>query len=824
MNDPYAAFGRPVDAAPRQEAAPRRQPRPAMPQIRFADDRDAIIRTVLGEAGSEPEIGRQAVAAVIQNRARTRGLTPAQVVLERNQFEPWGNPETAARLMSYTPDSPEYQEVARQIDAVLQGYDPTGGASHFYSPSAQAALGRPAPSWDDGSGFEIGRHRFFRLEGQPEAQQTAGDPFAAYGRPVEDAPDAVAQEGGLDLGALIRGEDPNEVVIDRGYIIDGGNVYTLNKDNQRVLLGSEAEWEALPEQEREGRFRAAVSGRSPEYVAEYNAARARSENVPALLENLVQGGTLGAVPLIEGALGWLDPNVEGIGRGLASQAARDAARDRQASLLREDPLGTIGAQLAGGLLTPGLKATGNYIAGAQGAARTGRAAAVGAGYGGAAGLIGGEGDLGERIPQGLLGAGTGAATGGILDAGARRAFAGAANRLNNPSAQRRLSREGVDLTPGQMLEPTPVIGPMLRGVEDGMTGVPLAGAVVQGARNRGIETFNVAAINRALEPIGQRLPRNVKPGYEAVEEAQRRLGQAYSDILPQITAQLDQPLYDDIARVLDDAAAEMPEDRLAQLARVLQNRVFRNVDQSDATISGEQFKRIESELGALARQYRTANDPAAVSFSEAVTGIQNALRDMIARQNPAQADRLRQINRGYANLVRVERAAGSTAAQATEGVFSPTQLGVAVAQGSTRAARANEGALLQDLAVAGRGVLPSKVGDSGTATRGAITGLLAGGAALVNPTVAVPAIAVTVGAYSKPAQAALNAIYRATDRRTADSALGELQRFAARNPALQPYYADAVLHVQRVFQSQEQGQEPRARGLLSPTPPAQAVP
>src|SRR5690606_10468509 len=117
-----------------------------------------------------------------------------------------------------------------------------------------------------------------------------------------------------------------------------------------------------------------------------------------------------------------------------------------------------------------------------------------------------------------------------------------------PTPQRRLSRQGVDLTPGQMLEPTPLIGPMLRGFEDGLTGVPVAGAVVQGARNRGVESFNTVALNRALEPIGQRLPRNTRPGYAAVEEVQNRLGRAYDDVLPNISAQLDQPLYDDIAR------------------------------------------------------------------------------------------------------------------------------------------------------------------------------------------------------------------------------------------------------------------------------------
>lgn len=530
-------------------------------------------------------------------------------------------------------------------------------------------------------------------------------------------------------------------------------------------------------------------------------AMATAEQIPFLDEAAV-----GAAGLISG-------------RGYSD--VRDSYRavqaiDNQANRSQRIAGGLTGAGLM--LAAPGVGASGTFVrAGAGGLGQTARAAAVGGAGGALFGAANTDGGFEDRVQGGLLGAAVGAATGGLLDAGGQRAVQVAERRLSNPSPQRRLSREGVQLTPGQMLEPTPVIGPMLRGFEDGMTGVPVAGAVVQGARNRGVESFNTAALNRALAPIGETLPRTVKPGYEAVEEVQNRLGRAYEAILPGINANLDQPLYDDIARVLADASAEMPEDRLAQLGRVLQNRVFRNVEESNGAISGEQFKRIESELGALARQYRTANDPSAVSFGEAIVGIQNALRDMIGRQNPLEANRLRQINEGYANLVRLERAAGSTAAQATEGVFSPTQLGVAAAQGSSRSARANEGALLQDLAVAGRNVLPSRIGDSGTATRGAITGLLAGGAAFVNPVVAIPTIAATIGAYSKPAQDALNIIYRATDRRSATTALGELQRLASQNPALQSHYEAAARHLRDAFGNQAQGQEPRASGLLSPT-------
>lgn len=127
-------------------------------------DLDMIVRTVFGEAGGEDPTGQQAVAAVIANRAKQAGMTPSQVVMAPNQFEPWGNPETRARLEALTPDSPAYKAILETIKPVLAGEaeDPTGGATHFYAPKAQSALGRPAPKWDDGKGVDIGNHRFFR--------------------------------------------------------------------------------------------------------------------------------------------------------------------------------------------------------------------------------------------------------------------------------------------------------------------------------------------------------------------------------------------------------------------------------------------------------------------------------------------------------------------------------------------------------------------------------------------------------------------------------------------------------------------------------------
>ena len=137
--------------------------------------RDLVIRTVLGEAAQEPDEGMAAVAAVIRNRALSGryGESIPEVVLARNQFEPWSTAAGRSRMSSYAPDSPAYQRAAAAVDSAFSGNDPTGGATHFFSPSAQSALGRQTPGWAQGEGQPIGRHTFFAPEGRVTQPQTA---------------------------------------------------------------------------------------------------------------------------------------------------------------------------------------------------------------------------------------------------------------------------------------------------------------------------------------------------------------------------------------------------------------------------------------------------------------------------------------------------------------------------------------------------------------------------------------------------------------------------------------------------------------------------
>ena len=82
---PAAATPASTSPAPSQAAAGTLSP----------EDEDRVVRTVYGEAGNQGEVGQRAVAHVIRNRAKQSGLSPSQVVLAPNQFEPWNNARSA---------------------------------------------------------------------------------------------------------------------------------------------------------------------------------------------------------------------------------------------------------------------------------------------------------------------------------------------------------------------------------------------------------------------------------------------------------------------------------------------------------------------------------------------------------------------------------------------------------------------------------------------------------------------------------------------------------------------------------------------------------
>ena len=96
--------------------------------------------------------------------------------------------------MSYSPTDPAYKAAAKVVDDAISGKtpDPTGGATKFYAPDAQKALGRQPPKWDDGTGQRLGAQLFFGGQqsdplagfeiapGAKSAAAPADDPLAGF--------------------------------------------------------------------------------------------------------------------------------------------------------------------------------------------------------------------------------------------------------------------------------------------------------------------------------------------------------------------------------------------------------------------------------------------------------------------------------------------------------------------------------------------------------------------------------------------------------------------------------------------------------------------
>jgi hypothetical protein len=130
---------------------------------------ELIPRIMASEWGGKNPDELRAIGAVIRNRARERGLSPTDVVLETGrggqpQFEPVGIVGRGNDPM-LRPDNDPRLLAARKAWPASAGDDPTGGANHFYGPAAQRALGRPAPGWSKSPGVMIGDTSFHRVGG-----------------------------------------------------------------------------------------------------------------------------------------------------------------------------------------------------------------------------------------------------------------------------------------------------------------------------------------------------------------------------------------------------------------------------------------------------------------------------------------------------------------------------------------------------------------------------------------------------------------------------------------------------------------------------------
>jgi hypothetical protein len=387
------------------------------------------------------------------------------------------------------------------------------------------------------------------------------------------------------------------------------------------------------------------------------------------------------------------------------------------------PWATGIGDFAGGMLIPGLgtELVAGKLIGKIGSrvARNALKAGVAGGVGGALEPTGDKDYWRDKGGQVLKGAAVSTLAGGLGDLASRAA----APTLT--AATRKLMREGVELTPGQMA------GGWLKNIEDKATSTVIAGSAIAAARQRSLQTFNRAAINRALASIGTKLPPGLDAGFDAIKWAEQQFKAAYNLVIPNMTGIRDPTFVRNLNGVVNDAISKkLPPDQVAELRHTIQTEILDKFD-GNGRITGEQAQNIGTRLDEIIKPLRLGN-VYQQQQARYLRDADKALDDMMATHNKTMQEAKDRIDDGWHKFKIVQRATKGTNAQ-PDGAFSPAQLDDAIlslTRSKDKASYRRGEEEMQDLARAGREVLPSKVGDSGTAGRAAMLGGL--GAASAN--------------------------------------------------------------------------------------------
>jgi hypothetical protein len=420
-----------------------------------------------------------------------------------------------------------------------------------------------------------------------------------------------------------------------------------------------------------------------------------------------QGLTLGFGDELEAALR------TGSMSGQQYEQMRNQLRAQQASFGEDYPVASTAANIAGGLVVPGGMA---LRAGAK--APSLLKTTIGGG------AVGGAESVGRsETPQGMsenvlkdaaLGAGL-SLGGGVV---------GRALRPELDPVAKSLMQQGVRMTPGQAL------GGVVESFEEVGSGAPIVKSLINPARTSAIKSFDMAAFDKALAPIGQKVPRDGTVR-EVLSFTRDALGKEYDRIYPQMSLAYNKTLENQMSGLLN----RYPKSKLPDAQReFFQNNIMGVVDTlSQGAISGARIKALRQDLRDMALKYKNETGDAGLLY-EPLRDLDIAVGKSLQNQNRKLARELAKTDEGYSKFVAIETAV--PVGGGVEGIFSPAQLAQSTARAdkSIRKGASRRGETeLSKFAQEGIERLGSKTPDSGTAGRAAGIGLMTGAASAVDP-------------------------------------------------------------------------------------------
>jgi len=378
-----------------------------------------------------------------------------------------------------------------------------------------------------------------------------------------------------------------------------------------------------------------------------------------------------------------------------------------------------GASLAG-TVTGGALAAGGAELGLARAGLGAGAAALGgdALYGAAYGAGSADGPDQSRV-LGALGGGVGGLAGGAAGRGIARGVGGAFRGVQNADVQG-LRAAGVPLTAGQALSQNGALGRGAQLLENSTTGIPGVGAVTRGRYTDSFEGMNRAAFDEGLAPINANTGGVVRE--QGVDIARGARSQAYSDALDPVQVQADAPFIGDMQGAIA-AGRALPDPMSGNLDYTLPTRVGNSFD-ANGGLSGNDF---QQSIRGLRRDARAVeNLPYGHDFGEVTRQAEGALEGLLQRQSPGTLPAYNAANRANRNVEILKDAVNRARSGTTTGdpgLFSAAQLSDAAAANARRfgGGQGTTNQPFYNLTRAAQRVLPSKIADSGTATRAAVT-------------------------------------------------------------------------------------------------------
>jgi len=283
-----------------------------------------------------------------------------------------------------------------------------------------------------------------------------------------------------------------------------------------------------------------------------------------------------------------------------------------------------------------------------------------------------------------------------------------------PTVQKLIDRYGVeDLTIGQQLGGAP------KSIEDAATSIPIIGDVINARRGESIADLNKAAFREVGgQPMGY--------GDEGIAAVKAARIKAYDDAVAGKQFDLNDPLF---TQDMVDALAtrsQLTGEFADKFDLAVKNSIIDTPIGRSGTMSGPDYQQAQRKISGYKSE--TTKPGFEQDYRNALGGVGNVLREAVERQDPTLVPLLREADTMYRGEKiledAIERAKMDPTGMGAD-VFTPGNLTQAVSASGRKYPGTPP---LKELSRLAQNVIPSKMPDSGTARRAALTGLGLAGA------------------------------------------------------------------------------------------------